>query len=128
MYQSEVAQNQYQQMAVQTASPEKLLLMLYDGVIRFSKGAIQELNNHNYENAHKYLLKVQDAINELIINLNMEFDISKQLLNLYEYFIRRLVEANTSKDPAKVEEVLGFMIELRDTWAQAALITKKATG
>ena len=122
---SNLAQNQYQITAAQTASPEKLLLMLYDGAIKFSKAAIKELNDCQYENANTSLIKVEEIIEELIISLNMDYEISNYLQRLYRYFIDSLVEANLRKDSALVEQVLGFLMELRETWAQAAQNTNK---
>jgi len=117
---SNLAQNMYQKTAAQTASPEKLLLMLYDGAIKHTKAALKGLHDCRNEDAHVHLLKVQEILEELIISLNMDYEISKHLRSLYEYFISKLVEANVSKDTAGVELVLDFLSELRETWAQAA--------
>lgn len=128
MYQNNAAQNQYKQMAVETASPEKLLIMLYDGAIRFLKQALKELNNNNLESSNMYLLKVQNIIDELIISLNMDHDISKNLKVLYEFFNERLVQANIEKNSDKITEVMDFLVELREIWGEAVINYKKATG
>jgi len=57
--------------------------------------------------------------------LDMKYEVSHNLMALYDYLHRRLVEANTRKDVAALEEVLRFVTELRDTWAEAVKITRK---
>lgn len=106
----------YQENNVLTASKGKLLLMLYDGAIkflRFSKVAIEE---NNIQNTNKYLIKAQDIITELRSTLDMSYEISKSLDSLYEYMNYRLMNANINKDKEAVDEVLGMLMELRETW------------
>ena len=112
--------NQYKQTSIETASPVKLLLMLFDGAIKFLHQAIEAIENKDIEKANVYLWKTTEIVQELIISLDMNIDIAHNLYNLYDYFYRRLLEANMRKDRAIAEEVLQFMQELRETWAQAA--------
>lgn len=114
----------YQQNAVQTASPERLLLMLYDGAIRFMNKAKRSLEEGELELVHLNLVKAQDIITELMVTLNMDYKISHQLLPLYEYYRYRLIEANTKKIVEPIDEVLSNMIELRKTWEQAIRLVK----
>lgn len=120
---------QYQQTAVETASPERLIIMLYDGAVKFINQAKISMNEGNIEETNKALLKTQDIISELMIGLNMEIgEVAQNLYNLYDYFKRRLVEANTKKDIAILDEVLGHLVELRDTWVEAAAKLKASSG
>lgn len=116
---------QYQQQSVMTASPGELVVMLYNGCIRFIKQAIDSINNKDLEGAHKAIIRAQDIILEFMSTLDMKYEVSHNLLALYDYLYRRLVEANTRKDVAILEEVLMFVTELRDTWAEAVKITRK---
>lgn len=109
----------YQQQQVVTAPREKLLLMLFDGAIRFCNQALKAHNDKNLAEVHKNLIKVQKIMEELMATLDMNIEIAKDLLSLYDYLYRRLVEANLKKDPAIVEEVVGFLSDLRQTWAEA---------
>lgn len=121
--------NQYKQTSVETASPEKLILMLYDGAIKFINQAKISMDEKNIEETNKALIKTQNIISELIIGLNMDTgEIARNLYNLYDYFQRRLVEANTKKDTGILDEVLGYLEELRDTWAEAAAKIKSSSG
>jgi len=109
----------YKNSTVETASPGKLLLMLYNAAIRDLESAIQRIAEKDLEAAHKLIIKAQDIITEFMCTLNMDYEISEKLLSLYEYLHHRLVEANVRKDVEIITEVLGFLVELRDTWQEA---------
>lgn len=113
--------NKYFETTVHTASPEQLLLMLYDGAIRHCRAGIEAIRDERKSDAHQSLLRVQDIVHELMVTVNPDVPIAKQLLPLYEYFNRRLIEANTQKKPEPAEEVLRYLVELKETWATAAL-------
>jgi len=112
--------NKYLQNTVQTATPGQLLIMLYDGAIRFCRQGIEAIKEQRYEDANISLLKVQDIISEFIITIDRSNPISENLLKLYEYFNTRLIEANMKKDIEPAEEVLAHLIDLKETWMQAA--------
>ena len=112
---------QYKQQMVQTASPEKLLLMLYDGAIKFLKQAIEAIENQDLAVAHEKILKVQDIITELMITVDTSVEVGKNLYLLYDYFLQRLIAANVKKENAYLEEVKSYLEELREVWQQAAL-------
>lgn len=112
--------NKYLETTVRTATPAQLLIMLYDGGIRFCRQGIEAIKEQNYAEANISLLKTQDIINEFIITLDRSSAIADNLLRLYDYFNKRLIEANIQKSTEPVEEVLGHLIELKETWIQAA--------
>lgn len=112
------AYDQYKKTSVETLSPGKLLIMLYDGAIKNVKLAREAIREKDYNTSHTLLVKAQDIVTELMVTLNMEYDISKQLYSIYDYIYRRLVEANVGKDAAILDEVEGFLTELRDTWQE----------
>lgn len=116
--------NPYMKNSVETASPAKLLLMLYDGAIKYTKLAIQAIEKKNIQDAHQYNIRVQDIFDELMVTLDFSYPISKQLYSLYEYMNYRLAEGNLRKDTAPLKEVLEFLTEYRAVWAEAALKEK----
>lgn len=116
---SAYAYEAYKNTAIETASPGKLLLMLYDGAIRNLDNARQAILDHDTAASHKHLLKAQDIILELMCTLNMDYDIAKNLYSLYDFMYRQLVQANVKKDPEMAAEVRGLLAELRETWDQA---------
>lgn len=112
--------NKYLETTVQTATPAQLLIMLYDGAIRFCRQGIEAIKQHNYEDASKSLTRVQEIISEFVITLDKNSAIAENLLRLYEYFNFRLIEANVQKKAESAEEVLGYLLQLKETWIQAA--------
>jgi len=111
-------QDQYLQAAVATAPPGRLLLMLYDGAINFLSRAVDALERKDYEEANRLIGRAQDIIAELISALDMKYEVAQFLYQLYDYFNRRLIEANVKKDGVPATEVQGYLKELRETWAK----------
>jgi flagellar protein FliS len=126
MYNSN-ALNVYQQNSVNTASKEKLLLMLYDGLVKFIKQGILAIEEKDIQRSNTNLIKAQNIIAEFMATLNMEVggEISKTLMLLYDYMYRRLVEANIKKDAEIAKEVLEFAQELKETFEEAYRRCKK---
>lgn len=122
---------QYQKNQVETASPEKILIMLYDGAIQFLNVAKAELTSNNaplnIQKIHNNIMGAEKIITEFQDTLNMEIggEVAQNLYDLYTYLYNRLVEANMKKDVSIVEEVLTHLKDLRDTWAKAIEIYQK---
>jgi len=115
----------YQNNSVTTASPGELTLMLYNGCIKFINSAKKAIESNDIAEKNTNIQKAQNIINELIITLNMDYDISKNLKSLYDYINRRLIEANIKNDVAILEECEGFVTEFRDTWKQVIQINRQ---
>ena len=115
----------YQTQSVITASPGQLILMLYDGALRFlghARDALQapEESARRIEIINTNLLKAQNIIAELQACLNHDAggDHSANLDRLYDYYLRRLLEANLKKKVEPVIEVENLIRQLRDGWAE----------
>lgn len=122
----------YRQVATHTASPGQLVLMLYEGAIRFLEHArggfaiedpvdsVAAVNNN--------ILRAQEIIRELDFSLNLKEggELALQLRRLYDYFDRTLTEANQRKEVKGVHEVITRITTLRDAWA-AMLKTRGET-
>lgn len=119
------AQQVYQQNQIYTANPQELVLMLYNGGIKFLKLAKQSIEEEKMGEAHDYLIRVQDILTELELGLNREMEIAKHMATLYDFMKWRVVQANMKKDVAMVDEVLQFFTEFRDTWKQAMELAKQ---
>jgi flagellar secretion chaperone FliS len=115
----------YQQNSVNTASPGELTLMLYNGCLKFIKQAKKAISDKNVEEKNTSLIKAQNIIHEFMVTLNMDVKVSSELMVMYDYLNRRLVEANVKSDPAILEEVEGFVTELRDTWKQVIQLNRQ---
>ena len=118
----------YQQSAVNTSSPIQLVLMLYDGAVRNVKLGIEGIETGNIQKTSTHLLKAQSIINELISSLNMEYPIANHLLQIYDYMIRKLIEANIKKSIVPAAEVLDHLNTLRDAWYQISRRGLAGTG
>jgi flagellar biosynthetic protein FliS len=108
----------YQQATVQTSGPQ-LLLMLYDGAIRFVRAGIEGIVERNPGKANTNLQKAQRIVHELIASLNFDYELSNNLVRLYEYMIHQLIQANSRKSAEPAREVLNYLVDLRETWATA---------
>ncbi|MBU5310794.1 flagellar export chaperone FliS [Tissierella carlieri] len=112
------ALNQYKQNAVLTATPEELTLMLYDGAIKFMNIGKYSIENKELERAHSSLIRAQDIILELNYSLDMNYEVSKELRELYEFVLAKLVDANINKNTKSIDEALTIVNDMRDTWKE----------
>ncbi|HON79089.1 MAG TPA: flagellar export chaperone FliS [Spirochaetota bacterium] len=110
--------DKYKQTEINTANQGKLIVMLYDGAIKFLNIALENMNPKAYDVVNTNIIKAQDIITELMISINLQDggEISQNLFNLYMYFKKRLLEANIQKDPEIIQEVLKLLKELRAAW------------
>lgn len=110
----------YQKTQVTAAPQKKLIIMLYDGAIKNLKLAVMAMNAKEIERTNTLLIKAQNIISEFMITLDFEKggDIAPSLYSLYDYMYNSLIRANIDKDTDKVEEVIKYLEELRDTWNQ----------
>ncbi|MEI3607464.1 flagellar export chaperone FliS [Pseudogracilibacillus sp. SE30717A] len=108
----------YQNNAVNTASGPQLTMMLYNGCIKFINQAIKAVNEKNYEAKNTNIQKAQDIIQELMLTLDQEIEISKQLLPLYEYIHFQLQQGNIKNDVNCLEEALTYVTDFRNTWKE----------
>lgn len=115
----------YANNSIETASPEELTLKLYEGAVKFCNQAIIAIENKDIDKANETIIKVQDIIREFQITLDMQYEVSKGLALMYDYLHRRLIEANMQKNIEILEEVRGFLRDLRDTWKQAMVLAKQ---
>lgn len=118
----------YKRQQVLTATPEALTLMLYNGCLRFMKEGREAIEKKDYEQANTSLQKAQNIIAEFRVTLNMDYDISHQLMPLYNYVYDRLVEGNVKADVNMITEAQGIITELRDAWAQAMKKARQEKG
>ncbi|HNS20098.1 MAG TPA: flagellar export chaperone FliS [Sedimentisphaerales bacterium] len=112
------AMDAYQQVAVTTQSKGRLIVMLYDGAIKFLKLAIKELEAGNYAAKGQYINRAHDILNELngVLDMDNGGEIAQNLRSLYMFMNRRLRQANTKRDPQMIREVIALMEELNQGW------------
>lgn len=114
----------YRQAATKTATPGQLVLMLFDGALRFLDRALIgfDLDDPLESNLaiNNNILKAQDIIRELNASLNMELggEFSATMRRLYNYYDSQLSKSNLQKDPAGVQLVIRLLTEIRNAWSE----------
>lgn len=114
----------YQNNAIQTASPAELTLMLYDGAIKFCNIAMMGIEEKDIVKANDNLIKAQKIISELRATLDFKYPVAQEFERVYDYIYRQLVQANIKKDKEILEEALGYIREMRDTWKEVMRLNK----
>lgn len=112
--------NIYFENSVKTASPTKLVELLYKNSIERLERAIKAIEQNNLVEANKEIIRVEDIILELNISLNIEKggDVAKNLRSLYNYIYQQLIQANLKKDISILSEVKSLIQDLYETWRQ----------
>ena len=112
----------YKETSVTTQNKVRLIVMLYDGAIKFMKLAIRELEAGNYEAKGRYINKAIDIIEELnaVLDPGASGEIVANLRKLYLFMNNHLTEANTKRDPQMIREVIALMEELNQGWRAIA--------
>lgn len=116
------AAQSYLQSEVVSRTPLELVVMLYDGALRFMAQARDAMVAKDVRRRQEAMTKVLAIVGELQATLDMEKggEISKELDRLYSYARQRLLDASFKRDPAPIEEVIRLFTTLRDGWAQIA--------
>lgn len=115
------ARNQYLKTQVETASKEQLVLMLFDGILRFTEQARKALRENSIEVSHNALMRAEAIVMELIVTVDKDKggEIATNLLGLHAYAYNALVQCNLHKDEAKIDEVQNIYRKLREGWVGA---------
>lgn len=109
----------YAQTQVSTTTNQKqLIVMAYDGILKFLNRAVNAMAARQIEDAHNDLVRARAIVEELASTLNMEEGgiVARNLWNLYVFFMQKITEANLTKDPTYIEGILPSIKELRDGW------------
>jgi flagellar secretion chaperone FliS len=108
----------YQETAISTQNRGRLIVMLYDGAIKFLRQAIQDLGKNDFAAKGNHITRAQDILFELNTVLDMEKggQIAENLRTLYNFMQRHLSEANTQKDSQMIQEVIEMLEELNQSW------------
>lgn len=121
------AQQQYGNNHIATASPEQLLIMLYDGAIRFTRQAIAASERNDQPEKRGRISKVFAIIVEFSNTLNHDIggQIAEDLDGLYQFMMRELTKAGSETDEKSLKIVEELLVDLRQTWGEAIVVNKK---
>lgn len=110
-------------MAVTTQNPGRIIVMLYDGAIRFLKQARIDIQNRDYQKKNAALLRAQEIVFELNASLNMELggDICKHLRSLYAFIWKSLNQVNVKNDVGLLDRLTAILEELAGAWRKISL-------
>lgn len=120
--------NVYKNNSIQTASPAELTLMLYDGAIKFCNIALAALEQNDVQKANTNIIKAEKIIVEFRATLDFKYPVAKDFDRVYDYIYRRLVDANIKKDTDILNEALGYIREMRDTWKEVMKLNRAKSG
>ena len=112
----------YQENRVTTQTPGRVVVMLYEGAVKFLKQAIREMEAGKYIEKGKSINRAVDIIQELNVTLNMEAggEIAKNLRQLYAFMLDRLFQANIRKDAGMIRETIKVLEGLNESWKAVA--------
>lgn len=116
---------EYRKNQIETATPEKILILLYDGAIQYLNKAKIGLEQDDQPQFHNNLLGCQKIILEFMNTLDMEAggSLAQNLYRLYQYLYSTLVKTGISKEVNGIDEVLKHLTGLRETWQKAIEIS-----
>ncbi len=121
------AYNAYNTNKIMMASPAELTLMLYEGAIKFVNIAIVAIEKKDYAKANTNIQKAELIIAEFRDTLDFKYPVAQDFENVYAYIASRLLKANMTKDTAILEEALGHLRTMRDTWKEVMELNKKGS-
>lgn len=112
----------YKKTEIQTANQGKLIVMLYEGALKFANAAIVAIDEKKYDIANNNITRTEDIVTELLVSLDYDKggDIAKKLASIYIYINQQLLEANITKTVEPIKVVIGLMSDLKQSWEQIA--------
>jgi flagellar protein FliS len=110
----------YEHTGISTSSQGKLILLMYEGATKFTKMAMNCMDNGDIAGKGKYINKANNIINELSISLDMQKggEVSTRLESLYQFMLNQLTLANIKSERKALESVLRVLLPLQDAWEQ----------
>ena len=109
-------QDAYRRQDVLTANSVDLIVMLYDGLKKNLILGRRAIARGDAQAAHKNLIKAQEIVTALVNSLDMNYQISGDLLSIYDFILRSTEEANIRKDAASLEPLIEIVDDLRSAW------------
>jgi flagellar protein FliS len=119
----------YYKTQIQSQSPLELVVMLYDGALRFLQMAADATRRRDLVSKREGMSRAMAILAELQSTLNLKDggEVAQSLDRLYIYVNGRLIEANIKKDAAPIDEAIRLLRPLRDAWAQIATAPGQST-
>jgi len=121
------ATERYQRAQIESASPTRLVVLLYEGGIRFCRLAQEAMRNGDLETQNTNLIRAQKIVGELLASLNRTKggELASSLSSIYAHILEELVQANLYDKPEKLDHVISLLSEMRGSWVE---IDRLASG
>ena len=116
---------QYKTQSISTMTPGELLIILFDELVKRAKQGEIAIKAGNVEGANDSLMRAQDIVRYLTATLNDDYEITKEIKPLYDFFYQQLVMANTKKNADILEALIPMLEDMRETWKQSERLTHK---
>ncbi|MEK9629562.1 MAG: flagellar export chaperone FliS [Nitrospinota bacterium] len=112
--------DQYKKNQISTSSQGRLILMMYEGAIKFTTLAAESMGKGDVANQGKYIQKAHDIVNELSLALDFKKggEVAPRLESLYQYTLSQLTLANIKSDKKPLQVVLNILNPLLEAWTQ----------
>ena len=117
-------QDAYRKQDVLTAGPVDLIVMLYDALKKNIVLGKRGITKNDVPGAHKHLVKAQMIISELINSLDMSYEISEELLGLYEFALKTVADANIKKDAQSLDPIIEMVDDISEAWREVSGMTR----
>ena len=111
-------QDAYRKQDVMTAGPVDLIVMLYDALKKNIVLGKRSIIKKDVPGAHKHLMQAQMILTELINSLDMNYEISGELLELYEFALRSIADANMHKNQEPLDPIIEMVDSIREAWKE----------
>jgi flagellar protein FliS len=116
---------QYKEQSLSTLAPGELLVRLFDECIKQLRLSCIGISKKNYGMANDALNKAQTILTTLNASLDMRYPISKELREMYIFFVKQISEANIKKNASLVEDILPLIKDMRDSFEQAEKTSRR---
>jgi flagellar protein FliS len=112
----------YKQQSILTATPGQLVVMLYDGCLRFLHQSAHAMREGKVAEAGTRLARAEAIIDELLTTLDLDEGgvIASRLQGIYVFCLRHLMQARLERDAEMIDKVSELLSELRDSWVQVS--------
>lgn len=115
---------QYKKTSVNTMTKGELLLLLFDEVIKKLNQSKILMENKDFEQANVYIGKCSKIFNHLIVSLDDNYELSKELKEMYLFFNREIIKSLSTRNTKSIDDILPLIKDLRTTWAEADKIAR----
>ena len=118
----------YKEISISTSSPTNLVVLLYQGALRFLREAVDDIKRQDYVHKRQSIDRAAAIVRYLQSTLDTEKgqDIARELNRLYDYITVRIYEGSTRLDCQPIEEVIKLLETLLSGWEQIARNEQKA--